>query len=382
MPTHSKFAKLAVLGILGSLLLTFSTLAAAESDAVRAIRASAATVPTNVPGIRAYAEPRKDFDPVMATDVELATYGFPPRPDQQANPDLYAHWERAMKAAKIRWSGDLKPLPYERSVMLSSDSSASSEEVQTTTTGPKRVSTTNASGVIVSSGQKTFNGNSVDGVAATIIVPQARMPSGSTSCTGDGYDVISTVGIDGSVINKGTGKVFSSKLEAGIFEQAACSGELYYFAVIGWEGVYSVAFAVNPGDVVYIVAATEGGSNSSVYFEDYTISTSASYAVTTQGIVGATANWIVLRTCCVANVLIPLANTVDIVYGNAFAGKKGVQQVFFPGSQASSTKILTMTDDAGDQGIESVSQGNTGPEGLTGLWFITSSCASSGGCTP
>jgi hypothetical protein len=69
MRTRSKFAKLAVLEVMCSLLLSLSTVASAESDAARAIRAYAATVPTNIPGIHTYAEPPKSFNPVNATDI-------------------------------------------------------------------------------------------------------------------------------------------------------------------------------------------------------------------------------------------------------------------------------------------------------------------------
>jgi Peptidase A4 family len=382
MQTHNKFAKLAIFVVLGSLLVTLATLATAQSDVVGPIRASAATVPTNVLGIRTYAKPPKDFNPLMATDAELAVYGFPQRPDTQAHPDQYAEWERAMKAAKTRWSGDLKPLPGGEHGMIPSGSLPLPEAAQQQTSGPKHISTKNASGVIVSSGQKTFTKNSVDGVVATIVVPQVRMPFDTISCTGNGFEVFSSVGIDGFVFNTGNGHGFYPQLQAGVFEQASCSGELYYFAVIGWEGDYFVAFDVNPGDIVYAVASTEGGTNSSVYLEDYTISTSASYAVTTRGIIGATADWTVQRLCCSDNELIPLANTVNIGFGRAFAGKGVVQQFFWPGSQASSTQVLTMTDDAGDQSIEEVTQGSSGSEGLAGLWFETFNCAYSGGCTP
>lgn len=86
MQTHNKFAKLAIFVVLGSLIVTLATLATAQSDLVGPIRASAATVPTNVLGIRTYAKPPGDFNPLMATDAELAVYGFPQRPDTQAHP--------------------------------------------------------------------------------------------------------------------------------------------------------------------------------------------------------------------------------------------------------------------------------------------------------
>ena len=110
MKAQGKFGRLAVLAAATS-LLSLSTIAAAETDAARAIRASAATVPTNIPGIHTYAEPPKGFNPVTATDVELATYGFPVRPDKQAHPNEYTQWERHMKLAKTRWNGELRALP-------------------------------------------------------------------------------------------------------------------------------------------------------------------------------------------------------------------------------------------------------------------------------
>jgi len=47
MDTQGITNKLAVLAIAGSLLFSLITVATAESDTARAIRASAATVPTN-----------------------------------------------------------------------------------------------------------------------------------------------------------------------------------------------------------------------------------------------------------------------------------------------------------------------------------------------
>ena len=156
MQTHNKFAKLAIFVVLGSLIVTLATLATAQSDLVGPIRASAATVPTNVLGIRTYAKPPGDFNPLMATDAELAVYGFPQRPDTQAHPDQYAEWERAIKAAKTRWSGDLKPLPAGEHGMIPSGSLPLPEAAQQQTSGPKHISTNNASGVIVSGGTKDF----------------------------------------------------------------------------------------------------------------------------------------------------------------------------------------------------------------------------------
>jgi hypothetical protein len=77
----------------------------------------------------------------------------------------------------------------------------------------------------------------------------------------------------------------------------------------------------------------------------------------------------------------PLANTGSIFFdGGAVENQSGA--LFYPGSQAALTQVLTMTDDAGDQAIELTNQGSgTGYEGEHALFFQTTGCAWSGGCT-
>ncbi len=379
MKAHDKFATLVVLVVMGSLLLSLSALATAESEAARAIRAAAATVPTNIPGIRTYAAPPAGFNPVTATEVELATYGFPARPDKQAHPNEYARWERAMKLAKTRWNGELRALPG-GGLKVPSGSSPVPEAAQPEA-GPKQIQTNNASGAVVTSGQKTFNKNSFREVTAYITVPTAEFPLDTKACSGQGYIAISSVGIDGFVFDTGHGYGFDPQLEAGVYEQVGCNGDLYYFAVVGWQGGYGPAFDVNPGDVVYAAADTSGGSNSGVYLLDLTSGVFAGYSVATSGIVGYTASWVVERMCCTGNQPVALANTTNVAFGVAFAETDNAK-IYFPGSQASTTEVLAMTDDAGDQTIEHVTQGSTGYQGLSGLWFETENCAAVEGCTP
>jgi hypothetical protein len=379
MQSQSKIAKLAVLLMMGSLLLSLSTLAMAESDAARAIRASAATIATNIPGVRSYAEPPKGFNALTASDEELATYGFPSRPDKQAHPNEYASWERAMKLARIHWNGELRALPG-GGLKIPSGSSLLPEVVQPETSGPKQIQTNNASGVVVTSGQKTFNKNSIGNVIAEITVPIAEFPLETKACSGQGYISISSVGIDGYVFDTGNGYGFDPQLEGGVYEQVTCSGDLYYFAVVGWQGSYTVAFDVNPGEVVYAVANATA-SSSDVYLEDETSGVSAGYSVATSGIVGHSADWMVERMCCTGNEPSALANTTNIAFGAGFAETENAK-MYYPGSQATTTEVLTMMDDAGDQIIEHVTQGSTGYQGQTGLWFETADCAAVQGCTP
>jgi hypothetical protein len=84
---------------------------------------------------------------------------------------------------------------------------------------------------------------------------------------------------------------------------------------------------------------------------------------------GAPTDFIVGRPCCAGNVPCPLPNTTEITFNGGMA-ETGNSTVFYPGSQASSTEILTMTDDGGDQDIEVLSgQGSSGYQGQHSLWF-------------
>jgi hypothetical protein len=386
MKAQDNLKKLAGLAVMGSLLLSLGTLAVAQSDAqsdsLRGIYASAASVPTNLPGIHTFADPPKGFNPVAASDEELATYGFPPRPDKQAHPDQYASWEREMKLAKIRWNGELKPLSRSEHGMMPPGSSPSPEAFGPETSGPKQIQTNNASGVIVSSGQKKFTKNSIAFVSADITVPTVEPPFGANSCPTGGYMAVSSVGIDGFVFNTGNGYGYDPQLEAGLFQQISCSGDIYYFGVTGWQGNYSVTFNVNPGDVVYADTYTYGGSESYAYVEDNTTMTYGTFSVTTSGIIGATGIWAVERSCCNNNQPIALPNTTNIAFGGAFATNEDADKFFYPGSQVSTTQVLNMTDDAGTETIEQITQGSTGFLGSTALWFETKGCAAIGGCTP
>src|SRR5271156_1740783 len=75
-------------------------LALAAPLASEAQRDNPHRIPTSLPGVTAYAPPPAGFDPVKATDEELADWGFPPRPDQTLFPEEYANWVRVRTALK------------------------------------------------------------------------------------------------------------------------------------------------------------------------------------------------------------------------------------------------------------------------------------------
>ena len=157
--------------------------------------------------------------------------------------------------------------------------------------------------------------------------------------------------------------------------------------MIGWEDFGNYVFSLNPGDVFYTEVHAFGGcSNGSAFVEDLTTLTYNSYTISNPcGVLqtGRYAHWIVTRPLAGNGIdgESPLANTISLSFDGAqvnnVAGKP-----FYPGSQATTTSVLTMYDDTNSQAIELVNQGATGFQGLHSLFFQTTGCAYAGGCTP
>jgi hypothetical protein len=252
--------------------------------------------------------------------------------------------------------------------------------------------------------KKWSSTDSFDLVYADFTVPVAQVPM-NTTCTQDdqglGTFEYTLVGIDGLFFNdavEGANPVFEPDLFGGVLEGGGCDGGPgFYTAVYGYGGIGGYiegsleTFAVNPGDVVYVFVQALGPGSGTVYIFDLTSWMAATYQVSTPGpgdgstvqLVGYSAEWMVLRGCCNgASVYGTYAfpNTISIFFEGA--AETGNSKIFYPGSQAKSTEILTMTDDGGGT-IEIVNgQGTSGYQGEHSLWFETVGCATDGGCTP
>jgi hypothetical protein len=364
----------------------FAVCAFAQTDAVDRILLNAGSVPTNVTTVHMYPDPPQGFNPLTATDEELVSYGFPRRPVQQASPDHYALWERAMQAAKIRWHGDLKAMNTSEHPPATMPSN---REVPTVPppTGPSQVSNINAAGVSLNNTAKTFGKGSFDDIWTTITVPTAQLPFDNTSgCAASDYFSVSYAAFDGGVY-AGQMQYFYPGEQAGVMEYVICStGQRGYLAVVGWGDIFSSAFSLNPGDIFYTEVHAFGGCNSgSAFVEDLTTLTYNSYSISNPCLspqIGKSANWVVDRICCngpAPSGAWPLSNTISISFEGATV-RNGNGASFYPGSQATTTQVLTMTDDGGDQAIELVSQGSAGNQGLHSLSFVTTGCAYTGGC--
>jgi len=365
------------IAILALLAMSFATLATAQShEDVRAILDSAAKEATNVSGVSIFAAPPKGFDPLKATNQELATYGLPQRPDQATQANAYEIWERGMLAAKHRADGKLDVKSFSSTNLKPVNSQGAAVSGQSFT------KSSNWSGIAATNTNRTFNAKtSFDLVESVFNVPVAQPPFGACArgITGPFYEV-SWNGIDGF----SNGDV----VQGGSLSAADCSGNTLYEAWVEWFPSYSIlgVFYVHPGDDIWVQTyGYPGTSTQYVFVEDITLQTYGTYAlpyVKGPGLVGNSAEWIVERPCCAPSGFpLALANTIYDFFAYDFA-YKGNGAVVYAGSTAASTFNISMLADDGTTVIEGVYAGTAGTQGLESLWFVDEACAYSGGCTP
>jgi len=382
-------------------------LAAAQNEAVSAIYQSAASIPTNVAGIRTYAEPPAGFNALTASDLTLASYGIPPHPDRTSDPAGYAKWARVMTSGAKRWHGDLRPSPFHSSPMKPAN--APSENAAAIS--PSNTATVdysyNWSGVVNTNTLKKYSAKtSFSYVFSEFNVAWAQqafanntgpygLGSGGNICDG-GFDVVSMWnGLDGA-----TGNGANDVLQGGTTSAYYCSTTTTggdYFAWIEWYPAgSSSAFNVNPGDDVYVETWNTSDNTGNVSLWDLTQQTYATYALTAPSgttLVGNSAEFIVERPCCrevgKTSYLYPLANYIADFWD--YSGDYTFKSVLNdPGSTATTTLVVSMINDAGTEVI-SVPNGVTNwdyGQGLTGagmagkysIFFQDENCAYIGGC--
>ncbi|MGA7293976.1 MAG: G1 family glutamic endopeptidase [Terriglobales bacterium] len=354
------------------LVVNFTGFAAAQSEDVHADFMSAPKESTNVAGVKIFTGAPAGFNPLTATNHELAGYGLPQRPDQTAEPEAYALWERAMQAAKHRAPAKLDVKPYSSTAMKA----GGLQGTNTSTTSY------NWSGMAATNKDKSWNKKtSFDAVYSVFNVPVAQPPFGACGAgiTGPFYEV-SWNGIDGF----SNGDV----VQGGSLSAADCSGDTLYEAWVEWYPSYSIigVFYVNPGDDIYVVTyGYPGTSTQYVFVEDFTMQEYGTYELpwlSGPGLVGSSAEWIVERPCCTGNGdPLALANTIYDFFNYDFAYDVAGKE-FNAGGTATTNYNISMLTDNGSTIIESVGAGTAGEQGLESLWFYDENCAYSGGCTP
>jgi hypothetical protein len=346
-------------------------LAVAQNDAARALYESSAIISTNVAGVQTFPSPAADFSPIGASDEILAMYGFPPRPDRQTDAKGYALWERAMMRAKKRWSGQLKSHPEAASRPATL---IKAQAVQAGATGPTLETSPNWSGVANTNKLTKWNtNNSFASVFSQFTVPVVEQPFGV--CDGNVDWEVTWNGIDGAL----NGDV----LQGGSSSQAFCkngTATQKYYAWVEWYPSYAIleAFAVNPGDDMYVETfSTSGGCNpGNVFVEDETTLEFGTFQLNWKNgpcLVGNSAEIIVERPFGDGNQFYPLANYIWNFALSWDYTVKGVRNN--PGAMTQQTQIFQMVDDNDTQVISAATV-----EGKDSIYFLDEGCAYTGGC--
>jgi Peptidase A4 family len=287
------------------------TLALASTLPVMSQQLKPNELPTNIPGATTIAAPQQGFDPLTASDEDLAYNGFPPRPDQAASPKAFASWVKAMNASKIRVVPNLNqtnrysgPAKINKNASLSSDDAGALESF-------------NWSGYVNLSGGSSYGSASFYYVLADFLVPVARQPFGV--CTGDWDYSVSWVGIDGWNSN--------DVLQAGFEDDAYCSGSTtatfyspwYEWYPNNWTNITNLPIA--PGDELFVVVWSTSATQGYAYMVNENTDQAVAIGFTAPAgtkLVGNSAEWIVERPT-IGGSLATMTNYVDDPFWDGYA---------------------------------------------------------------
>jgi hypothetical protein len=163
----------------------------------------------SLPGATTIEAPPAGFDPLTASDEELAYHGFPPRPNQVSEPKAYASWAEAMMHSKTRVTPQLQqtnifhgPAQLKKNANTAATQSHPSLSQQPSNT----YYSSNWSGYVAFSGATSYSSSSYYYLVNDMVIPRAQQRPGS--CTGGWAYGSEWNGIDGW----GTGDV----LQAGV----------------------------------------------------------------------------------------------------------------------------------------------------------------------
>jgi hypothetical protein len=397
------FNRVVVVAMVALVAVSFTTLAVAQRVDAHAILAAAPKINTSVQGVHAFPAPPSDFNPLTASNHDLVTYGLPQRPDEVANPKDFEHWKLGMSAlqacfqrsqssgattsaaAQTCHATDVKAQPYSSRPMAPATKAAVANVDGTTA-----YNSYNWSGIAQTNKLTKWNANtSFDEVASVWNVPVANHPFGNIPCSDGPWWEVTWNGIDGfdngDVVQGGS---------SSFWDGGGCKGAIETYGWVEWYPSYSILTItcsgnpcfVSPGDDFYVITyAYPGFDEQYVFVEDITQQWSGTFGLTYQsgpGVVGSSAEYIVERPCCNGDNYYPLGNYVYEFFDYSFA-YDGKGTIFYPGSAASSTAIVTMIADDGSTDISRPFwYGTAGNQGRYSIWMADENCAESGGCTP
>jgi|HubBroStandDraft_1064217.scaffolds.fasta_scaffold50310_2 hypothetical protein len=316
------------------------------------------TVATNLPDVRAFVNAPADFNPLTATAEELASFGFPPRPDSATAPKAYAEWVRAVTAPATA----IVPQLEETSIYHGPAQIVGTLGTQSETSNSIAVDSSNWSGYAVVNANNPFK---VEAVQANYIVPVAQQAFGTCSSS---YRYGSAwVGIDG----------YNSDdvLQDGIEFDASCSHGSTSPFYAAWYEWYPNAetrinnFKLSPGDDMFVEVWNTSSTAGNAYIVNYTANTKVQISFNAPKgtkLQGNSVEWIVERPG-VNGGLATLTNYVATAFTQNVAwnytSKKPTNN--YPGGAPSGTVYsITMLDNS----HKAISYPVLG--GLEDLWFF------------
>jgi hypothetical protein len=275
---------------------------------------------TNLPGATTILAPSRDFDPLTASDADLAYNGFPPRPNQTTEPKAYATWAKAMKASKTRIIPTLEQTNvFHGPAKLAKN--ANPTAVESTAASSEKESNTsysyNWSGYADFSGASSYGSSSFYFIVNDFVVPVAQQAFGA--CTG-GWDW-------GSAWNGIDGWGSSDVLQAGIEFDAYCSGGYrtsYYSPWYEWYPYGEVRISnlgIAPGDDMFVEVWHTSSTQGYAYLLNYSTDTAVEVSFTAYPgypLVGNSAEWVVERPS-VGGSLTNLTNYIMDPFWDAYA---------------------------------------------------------------
>jgi hypothetical protein len=300
----------------------------------------------NIAGASTIVAPPSGFDPIAASDEELAYHGFPPRPNQNTEPKAFATWAKAMQHSKSR----VMPTLQETSIFHGPAKQAKSNGV-TSAAVANNVSLSNQpsntsysynwSGYVDFSGATSYGTSSYYYLVNDFTVPVAEQAFGA--CTG-GWDW-------GSAWNGIDGWGSPDVLQAGIEFDAYCSGgarSSYYSAWYEWYPYSEVrigGFPIAPGDDIFVEVWNTTSTTGHAYLVNYNNNQSVNitfYAPAGTVLRGNSAEWVVERPS-VGGSATTLTNYIMDPFWDAYAYTRG--SVFYDIDEATPVDML---DNAGN----------------------------------
>jgi hypothetical protein len=274
----------------------------------------------NLPGATTIEAPPASFDPITASDQDLAYYGFPPRPNQTTESKAYATWLRAMKASKVRIVPTLEQTKIFHGP-VQSGKLANPTAVESNPLTSKQASNTsysyNWSGYVDFSGATKYGSSSFYYLVNDYVVPVAEQAFGA--CTG-GWDW-------GSAWNGIDGWGSPDVLQAGIEFDAYCSGSTraaYYSAWYEWFPYGEVrigGFPIVPGDDMFVEVWHTSPTQGYAYLVNFNNNRAVEVGFTAYPgypLVGNSAEWVVERPS-VGGSLTTLTNYIMDPFWDAYA---------------------------------------------------------------